>query len=227
MNASNLKQAQQATSERIAVCGDNPEVLTEIYQENVNIAIWQRTFDAGLEQNVAKFLGSKPGFNSVMTLAPQDANRLVGEALGSQAGDDFRESVAELVDMFCCLFELKRAGLRMAAMTRAMCPRFHVDKIPCRLVTTYGGVATQWLPHESVDRALLGRKEIGLNSDGLTDVEAGLYKHEHDIQQLKAGDVALLKGELWIGNEGAGLVHRSPQPPDGASRLVLTLDISR
>ena len=36
--------------------------------------------------------------------------------------------------------------------------------------------------------------------------------------------MALLKGELWANNEGAGLVHRSPQLPIGSRRLLITLD---
>jgi len=44
------------------------------------------------------------------------------------------------------------------------------------------------------------------------------------IQQLKRGDVALLKGEKWLGNEGFGLIHRSPHPAPGERRLLLTLD---
>jgi hypothetical protein len=36
--------------------------------------------------------------------------------------------------------------------------------------------------------------------------------------------VGLMKGELWHNNEGAGLIHRSPQVPNNMRRLVLTLD---
>ena len=221
MNTQSIQQSHLETQERVAACGDTPEVLAEVYQAHINMAIWQRTLDAELVESVADLLASRPGFKSAMTLSPQDARRLVGEALGSQTLDPLRDSIAEVVDMFCCLFELERAGLRIEALTRAMCPRFHVDRVPCRLVTTYGGVATQWLPHACVDRALLGR-----GVDGLTDLEAGLYQHDDDVRQLNCGDVALLKGELWAGNEGAGLVHRSPSVPDGTSRLVLTLDFS-
>ena len=46
----------------------------------------------------------------------------------------------------------------------------------------------------------------------------------NDVQQLSQGDVALLKGEAWLGNEGKGLIHRSPQLYDQASRLILTID---
>ena len=44
------------------------------------------------------------------------------------------------------------------------------------------------------------------------------------IEQVNTGDVALLKGEKWQGNEGAGLIHRSPALADGERRLILTLD---
>ncbi|MNJ05207.1 hypothetical protein D3C73_1663800 [compost metagenome] len=43
-----------------------------------------------------------------------------------------------------------------------------------------------------------------------------------NIQRLQAGDVAVLKGEKWQGNEGAGLVHRSPSGHQ--RRLLLSLD---
>ncbi len=43
-----------------------------------------------------------------------------------------------------------------------------------------------------------------------------------NVQYLQAGDVAVLKGEKWQGNEGAGLVHRSPSGQQG--RLLLSLD---
>jgi len=44
------------------------------------------------------------------------------------------------------------------------------------------------------------------------------------IAILSTGDVALLKGESWLGNEGGGLVHRSPGLSNKKKRLLLTLD---
>lgn len=121
--------------------------------------------------------------------------------------------------MFCYLFDLKQTGLRLTTLCHAMCPRFHVDRIPCRLVTTFQGVSTQWLPNHTVDRT-----KLGAGSQGLPDDQSGIYLSENDICQLKTGDVALLKGERWEGNENAGLVHRSPAVTEGGQRLLLTLD---
>ena len=49
------------------------------------------------------------------------------------------------------MFELKKVWLRMVISTKATCPRFHVDQIPCRLLITFCGKATEWIPNDSVD----------------------------------------------------------------------------
>ena len=163
---------------------------------------------------------SRQRFEVARRVTPQSTESCINEALRIPEENAFSRDVAELVDMFCCLFGLEYVGLRLTALTRAMCPRFHVDNVPCRLVTTYQGPATQWLLHERVDRS-----RPGAGSNGQCDSESGLYLRSSDIQRLSIGDVALLKGELWEGNEGAGLVHRSPAVPAAESRLLLTLDI--
>ena len=100
-----------------------------------------------------------------------------------------------------------------------MCPRFHADNVKCRLVTTYIGPATQWLSHHKVNRAKLGH-----GNEGKTDAESGLFSKNSDIQQLCPGHIALLKGESWDGNQGAGIVHRSPHEEGNYKRLYMTID---
>lgn len=200
----------------------DPMVFTNIYEEHCNIAVWERDLSPQLQQDVSEYLDSNTGLLSSMTLSPENAVAVIHESLGGkQITAALSENIAQLVDIFCCLFELDRVGLRLTALDRAMCPRFHVDHVPARLVTTFSGTATQWLPHNEVDRSKLGHGSLGLS-----DEASGLFKHENKIEQLSSGDVALLKGEGWIGNEGAGLVHRSPFIKAGEKRLLLTLDFN-
>ena len=109
--------------------------------------------------------------------------------------------------------------LRLDGIDHPMCPRFHTDKIKCRLVTTYVGPATQWLPQDLVDRS-----KLGYGNDGKPDDKSGLFSSVDDIKQLETGHVALLKGESWQGNKGAGIVHRSPHSDSNYRRLYLTID---
>lgn len=204
---------------RRAIYGDDPAVFTDIYQDDSNIVVWQRHLSKTLLASVSDFLQLRPTFKSAMTVTPQSVLASVRESLGDAARQELSENVAELVDMFCCLFELKRAGLRITALDHAMCSRFHVDRVPCRLVTTYCGVATEWLPHQCVHR-----EGLGAGSKGTMESQARVYENKNDIQQLNCGDVALLKGELWEGNESAGLVHRSPVLSAGENRFLVTLD---
>ena len=204
---------------RCASEGCNPEVLTDIYREETNIVIWQRELSDTLKNSVDSFLKSKPTFAATMTATPESVFESVSKSLNDTNQLELCENIAELVDMFCLLFELKQVGLRLAVLDGAMCPRFHVDKVPCRLLTTFQGIATEWLPNDSVNR-----EKLGGGSSGELDEHSGLYENPHNIQRLSSGDVALLKGESWEGNENAGLVHRSPALTEGERRLLLTLD---
>lgn len=56
-------------------------------------------------------------------------------------------------------------------------------------------------------------------------------RDEVHAQEAGPGDVLLLKGHGWPGNEGGGAVHKSPDLSDNcgccddeADRLVLTID---
>ncbi len=133
-----------------------------------------------------------------------DAQQLPGQT-------DFLDDLGWLVEAFSCLTGARRIGLRLRVLDKPMCPRFHVDHVPLRLVTTYQGAASEWLDESGLDRRLLGGAQAEVVDEQL-------------IHSLSTGDVALLKGERWEGNEGAGLVHRSPRAEPGLARLLLTLD---
>ncbi len=203
-----------------AIIEDHPSVLADIYQEEINIAIWRRALNNDLIQAADQIIKAKPTLQKSLMVTPQNTKIALQNVMGNHPGAlTLAEDIAKLVDMFCCLFELKGTGLRLAVLNNAMCPRFHADRVPCRLVTTYQGIATQWLPHNLADRS-----KLDVASKETSDETSGLFAKSSDIQNLNKGDVALLKGELWAGNENAGLIHRSPQLESGANRLLLTLD---
>lgn len=209
-----VRQVQRAAT------ANQPTVLTDIYRADINIAIWQRSLIDALAQEVKQILITKPALQASFTVTPDNAYTAIHDTLGSfPSTSALAEDIARLVDMFCCLFDLQRAGLRLTSLDHAMCPRFHVDQVPCRLVTTYQGMATQWLAHHAVNRS-----KLGAGNQGKPDEQSGLFDQSSDIQQLTQGDVALLKGERWEGNENAGLVHRSPLVRSGQNRLLMTLD---
>lgn len=55
------------TKHRFPSVGNAPTVLADIYQEDINIAIWQRTTCEQLKDAVDDFLSAKPQFEIAMT----------------------------------------------------------------------------------------------------------------------------------------------------------------
>ena len=216
--------------------GDDPEVMATIYEPEINIAIWQRSIPKAAEQFVQCLLAA--GHKIALKLnAPyeqvlQELERILPVDLPNagvftkslaDARQGFIADIAMLLDMFAYLFEASRLGVRINTLERAMCPRFHVDHVPVRLVTTYGGAGTQWLPEHFANRQGLGKP----SAQGPCEI----IRDQSGIAQLQPGHVALLKGERWEGNEGRGLIHRSPQCEGGESagnrwRLLITLDLA-
>ena len=211
-----------ATSEAISSVSesDHAGVLADIYQDNFNIAIWRRELPAELRTEVTNLLTSGKAIEIAPAVTRQNCKAEMTRAMGGFSNTSLLiEDITRLVDLFCQLFNRDEIRLRLATLDRVMCPRFHVDNIPCRLITTYLGCSTQWLPHDLVDRSKLGK-----GNHGLPDERSGIYRSAADIQQLHSGDVAIMKGARWSGSQQFGLVHRSPTPQPGEVRLLLTLD---
>lgn len=197
-------------------------VWADIYQPGVHLSCWQRQLDPCVHQATKQLLVSAPHLAVRASGRPQDLlpelrSRLPqGEHLPALLQD-----MGELLQMLMALFEPPALGLRLEALTEATCPRFHVDRLGVRMVCTYAGPATQWLEHGAVERQWLGPRDIQLDDHG-----CGLIRPGHCIQQAGVGDALLLKGEGWLGNEGQGLVHRSPPVPPGSRRLFLSVDLA-
>ena len=128
------------------------------------------------------------------------------------------EDIFLLSDMLTCLFDCDAVGLRLVPLTSAMCPRFHVDKIPVRLVNTYLGAGTQWLPLE----ALLDTPPD--DKQPFSQTRMGQFYQAEQVQQMKGFEVGLLKGAAWEQQEHLAAVHRSCALDQNEKRVLLTLD---
>lgn len=119
---------------RVRQASESPEprVFADIYRDDTNIAIWQRTLSEELLLVVNEVLktDSKSKFAEVVT--PKNVHSKLCNAFGGMNAEKLlTEDITLLVDMFCCVFDLNKVGLRLTALDRAMCPRFHFDRIPC------------------------------------------------------------------------------------------------
>lgn len=203
-----------------AVQSPDPSCWEYLYKPEINLAICARN----PPKELAEFAYRAAQCEFGLTLSLRDVRALdthIQKSLRTLPGYRiWLDDIAHWIDAFQCLLGIETVGLRLCTANAPMCPRFHIDKIPARLITTYGVIGTQWLANNDVDRSKLGRR-----IDNRSDREAQLYKGEAAIRHLPAFSVALLKGESWEGNEGRGLVHRSPALSPPQRRLLLTLDV--
>ena len=187
----------------------NPLGLASVLRSEINLAIWQRQLSERLTGYATYLQGSQWQQQRVL-IAANDIPKYFSDKRPSAEGKAcFIADVALLADMYSFLFDVEEVGIRLAKLTTAMCPKFHTDKLGCRLITTYAGIGSEWLR----------------NSDVWRDGEGKIAFHANaDIQQLVTGEAAMFKGDGWKGNEHSGIVHRSPALEQGQARVVLTID---
>lgn len=181
--------------------------LAEIFEPPLQVCTWQRPID--------------PTINSYLSDATRDSTLQIREVLqssdraqlaGLPPGEGFErlgDDVALLTEILCELVDCPSVGLRLVTLENAMCPRWHVDRVPIRMLCTYTGPGTEWLENQEVDKTKLSEPAIANGAS----------------QRAEIGEVVLLKGALWQGNTGFGAIHRSPAPASVEERrILLTLD---
>jgi hypothetical protein len=177
----------------------SPLILGEICSADKSIAIWQRGTDTHI-QRYFKHAFSSLGLGVRGVFSLQSMKKELERVLPSTSGQkDVIDDIYLLADMLTCLFSCDNVGLRLVPLTNAMCPKFHTDHIPVRMICTYMGPATEWLPSSHADP-------------------------KTDVQQMAKFDVALLKGSAWEGHNGMAITHRSCQLEGMQQRVLLTLD---
>lgn len=212
-----LLQAQRCWPQ--SVHGREPVSLADIYQPTVNLVRWQRRLKSAITADCAALL-SRTALSLRSVLKPGETIEWLPGALNLPPHSALLDDVSMLVTLFADLFGLEQVGLRFELIDKTMCPRFHTDRLTCRLVTTYSGAATQWLEESNVDRS-----KLGPGAAGLADELSGIVRDARQIHHAAAGEVLLLKGDGWPDTAVPGIVHRSP-PSDGVQkRLLLTLDL--
>lgn len=181
--------------------------LVEIFDPGVQVCTWQRDTDPAIGTYLSQ-LHQTGDLQLLEILSPAAEPRLDGLPAGPGRAS-LMEDLTLLREVVCELHGCAAAGLRLARIGRAMCPGWHVDRVGIRVVCTYQGPGTQWLDDQGVDRR---------------DLRSGRLEDGGFIQAIP-GEIVLLKGALWHGNDAFGAIHRSPGLGSSASlRTLVTLD---
>ena len=192
-------------------------VLPRIFEDACNIAILKRGLPADLALSAQAQCQTQRPWQYSWLGSPDEAfiADLRRQLPAPEAATPLLDDMLILAEAIAFLFDTTTVGIRLRLLNNAMCPRFHCDNLPVRMVTTYHGPGSEWLPEYAVNRAGLGAP---------TPKRPEIVTDDSAIQHLAAGDIGLIKGSGWEGSEENGLVHRSPSMKEGEKRLLMTID---
>lgn len=194
----------------VAVSGAEPEVLPDVLRPEVNLAIWHRTLPEALTAGLRPLTDAAP-FTAVVEDEPERAVDALAAKLPAAAPLGLLVDIRRLAVLFAAVAATGGAlRIRLEAITGPACHRWHADAVGLRLLCTYRGPGTEWLPIAGGARAA-------------RDLDPKAPPCERG--RIATGAVAILKGEGFAGNAGFGCIHRSPPAgPGERARLLLCLD---
>lgn len=201
--------------------GNHSSVLRKIIFPEVNFVLWQRNISQFLDPWASEIRWDKT------ELLEGEVKR---ESLESFERDLFKElkkwrtrepdftrwvtdDMCSNIKLFMDATHAREVSVSIEPVTHDKCRLFHTDKNLLRMLCTYTGEGTLWIPNHKVDRKFLG---LGNNEDIVLDPLS--------IYQAPKLDVLVLKGERWPNNSLGGAVHRSPPMRADGKRLLLRVD---
>ena len=181
--------------------------LADIFDPAMQVCSWQRTIDSNL--NIYATAAASHNTPKIMEVLNTGDRAKLADLPAVDGRELLRNDVTLLTEILGELVDCPCVVVRYASVESAMCPRWHIDRVPIRMLCTYAGQGTEWLENQQADKRKLSDPEI---ADGAK-------------QRAASGEVVLLKGALWQGNAGFGAIHRSPaMAPGELPRMLLTLD---
>lgn len=199
--------------------GGNPLVFEWLARPEVNLALWERELPHELEAELRTWVAGHAAHYERTLEATYEAMRaglaIATEGLAEPTRTWLCWDAGSLLDRFVQLTGARKLRLSLGAVRNDQCRKFHVDYLRYRMITTYAGPGTEWLPDEAVHREALAAPPSAAE-----EANRQVLRDAAGVRHARAGDVLILKGARH--EHARGAVHRSP-PIEGsyAARVVL------
>lgn len=181
--------------------------LAAVREQGVNLALWHRPAPPAVRREAARLVAGAP-----FCVTAEGRPAMLGDALAPLA-PMLAADIARLAAAFAAVAGTITVHGRLEALTDEGCRMFHADAVGLRLLCTYAGAGTEWVPEHGVVRGGLRR---GDNAAAVPDRRL--------VRRLAPFTVGVFKGDAFPGNAGRGIVHRSAPGSARAPRLLLCLD---
>ena len=108
---------------------------------------------------------------------------------------------------------IKRNSLNFSLKTSRGCKRYHIDNVPLRLLVTYYGKGTEWLPRYACNYSAYYNGESNEK----------IIKIKNKSKFIKPWSIAVFKGQKFKGGTEA-ILHRTPNEALTKKSLLMCLD---
>jgi hypothetical protein len=192
------------------VTGTDRTVLQAVQTDRVGMAVWHRSMPETL-QTWADRMAADGAIKVRLLIPVEGCEDRIETALHNArvppcpAAERIGHDIADLIRMFAVIGGLQFVDMRLETVKGDACWKFHVDRVAFRLICTYSGPGTQYVPPD------FGQQAIAQQRD-----------YTGPLAMIGTDDVAIFKGAEASGHDG--IVHRSPPIlGSGQSRLMLCL----
>jgi len=190
---------------------DGPDILVRIKETDISVAQYRRS-NFGAISEISELIATS--FNCQSSGSLTEVRNAFIKTLQPIA-PVLCSDLLSLLQLFDEIAQSDGYRVLLTTVSGDMCRKFHTDINDLRLLCTYRGPGTLWLPNEAVNRAALS------DPSG----KAPAYFLEDDIMQAEPCDVLVIKGALYPDKDSLAAVHRSPQiEASGQQRLLLRMD---
>ena len=116
------------------------------------------------------------------------------------------EDMAQVCLLFCDVEQSEKVHMWLGS--KRGCRRYHIDNVPRRLLVTYDGKGTEWLPEHAANRDAFSQGEP--NEKIVRDNTARQFMSDWDISIFRGG--------------ASGLLHRTPDEALKGHSILMRLD---
>lgn len=175
---------------------NSADILDRWNDPGVTLALWRRRLDPAIVSQLDRLCFEElPNFTLILRSvdAPEALNDMLSAfALPAEhLAESLAADLAMLSSIFARLTDSGELELRLEAITTDACKRFHYDNYKARLVSTYTGPGTVYVPDSHARAALEHQRS-----------------YVGPVYEMPRFAVGLFKGAK---SPDGGLVHRSPR----------------
>jgi len=200
----------------ITIASRDPRVMYDVLRPGVNLVILHRALPKSVRGARMRPLLEAAPFCAVVQGPPEEVADRMESCLPARIPFDFLQDMSDLAQSFALVdshSRRKRSGhvrMRLEGLTHDGCKKWHADFVGLRLLCTYSGPGTEWLP---------------LPGGAATARGLGRQPPSASAMRMPTAAVAILKGEAYPDNANNGCIHRSPPAgPGKRARLLLCID---